>query len=41
MKYFTPQNLIIAGAIYWFLFRNKVSNDFTRSGGIPIGEGYP
>jgi len=41
MKYFTPQNLLIAGAIYWFLFRKKNGSEMYFSGGVPMGEGYP
>ncbi len=45
MNYFTPRNLLIAGVIYWFLFRNKVNNAFDRSGPYAgqsnYGEGYP
>jgi hypothetical protein len=45
MKYFTPQNLLIAGVVYWFLFRGKINNAFDRSAGgagLPdYGEGYP
>ncbi len=42
MRYFTPQNLLIAGLVYWFVFRKKNDSEVLISGGIPIkGEGYP
>ena len=35
--------ILIAGAIYWFLFRDKVNSDFNRvsGGGVSTGDGYP
>ena len=43
MKYFTPQNLLIAGAIYFLFFRGKNASPYSLvdSGGVPMGEGYP
>lgn len=49
MRYFTPQNLLIAGLAYWFLFRRErhgggfFGNDkpFGTTPSQVNGEGYP
>lgn len=45
MRYFTPQNLLLAGLVYWFVFRKKQNGSWIAGdAGMPNrpnGEGYP
>ncbi len=33
--------ILIAGAVYWLFFKGNTSMPLVRSGGVPMGEGYP